>query len=116
MYGIIIFFSEKVFKILLISLIVHDSLGSTANIFSMILKEIHLFHELVRMPYIIMILDSNVVSLCFREEEIESIIRAEILFAFYEFHSSTVSQFYSFTECETSFISFVFSFCNPVIL
>lgn len=60
--GIIILFSEKIFKILLISLVVHDSFCPAADIFSVMLKKIHLLLELVWMPDVIMILDSDIVS------------------------------------------------------
>lgn len=84
MYCIIIFFSERVFKILLISLVVHYSFCTTADIFSMILKKIHLLFKLVWMPDIIMILDADIFSPSLGEEEIESVIGAEIFFAFYK--------------------------------
>jgi hypothetical protein len=75
---IVVFFSEKVFKILQISLIVHDRIRPTADILSMRLEECYLFLEFRRMPEIIVILDSNIVSLGFFEEKVESVIGSEI--------------------------------------
>ena len=84
MNRVVVLFSERVFKILLISLIVHDSFCTTADMLRIIFEKVQLLLELVWMPDIIVILDSNIFSLSLGEEEIESVIGSEIFLAFYK--------------------------------
>ena len=78
---IIIFLSENIFKILLVSFVVHDSFCSATDIFCIIFEKIYLLLEFLGMPDVIMVLDSDIVSLSLGEEEIESIIWSEIFLA-----------------------------------
>jgi hypothetical protein len=87
MHCIIVLLTEKILKILLISLVVHHCLCPTTDIFRIIFEKLYLFPEFLRMPDIIVILDCDVVSLSLIEEIVESIVRSEVFLTSVEFDS-----------------------------